>query len=168
VRAGRNDRPLPHPVAIQRVDVAAGEDLEDVVVAHPAGRVAGARLLLAEDREPDTGRVEAGRERPGDAPVALVERRRAADPVEDLEAVEPPGDAASEATVGTSNGRPFVQSVRVEAGWPHGLPWPSIARNAPVSSDGKRDSSRTRLRRSPTILSTCSIRTGRPRRRRRT
>ena len=34
------------------------------------------------------------------------------------------------------------------------------ARNAPVSSAGKRDSSRTRFRRSPTILSTCSISTG--------
>ncbi len=45
-------------------------------------------------------------------------------------------------------------------GWPHGLPWFSIARNAPVSSDGKRESSSTRFRRSPTILSTCSISTG--------
>ena len=37
---------------------------------------------------------------------------------------------ATAATVGTSNGSGFVQSSRAEAGWPHGLPWPSIARNA--------------------------------------
>ena len=35
-----------------------------------------------------------------------------------------------------------------------------MSRNAPVSSAGKRDSSRTRFRRSPTILSTCSMSTG--------
>ena len=61
---------------------------------------------------------------------------------------------------GTGNGRPFVQSVRVERGWPHGFWACSMLRNATVSSDGNRDSSSTRLRRKPTILSTCSIRTG--------
>ena len=90
VRAGGHDRPLAHPVAVERLDVARREDLEDVVVAHPAGRVAGARLLLAEDREADAGGVEAGGHGPGDLLVARVERRRAADPVEDLELVEPP------------------------------------------------------------------------------
>ena len=64
------------------------------------------------------------------------------------------------ATVGTSNGRSRAQSSRVERGWPHGLPACSMFRNAPVSSCGKRLSSSTRFRRSPTILSTCSMRTG--------
>ena len=82
---------LVEPVAVEGRDVLRGEHLADVVVAHPAGRVAGARLLLAEDREPDAGHVQAGRERPGDPPVALVEGGRAADPVEDLDLVEPAG-----------------------------------------------------------------------------
>ena len=65
--AGGDDRLLPHPVAVEGLDVAAGEHLVDVVVAHPAGRVAGAGLLLAQDgevdqdghREGDGHRVEA-------------------------------------------------------------------------------------------------------------
>ena len=68
--------------------------------------------------------------------------------------------AATSATIGTSNGRPFVQSRRDAGGWPHGLPTPSMFRNAPLSSAGKRESSSTRFRRRPTILSTCSMRTG--------
>ncbi len=50
--------------------------------------------------------------------------------------------------------------ARSDDGWPHGLPWFSIERNAAVSSVGNRLSSRTRLRRNPTILSTCSMSTG--------
>ncbi len=85
MRAGRHDRALGHPVAIERLDVARREDLVDVLVAHPPGRVAGARLLLAEDGERTPGRVQAAGERPGNLPIALVEGRRAADPVEDLD-----------------------------------------------------------------------------------
>ena len=90
VRAGRDDRPLPHPVAVERLDVLAGQDLEHVLVAHATGRVAGAALLLAEDGERDAGGVQAGGDGPGDSPVAVVEGGRAADPVEDLEVVERP------------------------------------------------------------------------------
>ena len=86
MRAGGDD--ALEPVPIERLHVTRGEDLPDVVVAHPPSRVAGARLLLAEDREPDPGAVETGREGPGDAPVALVEGGRAADPVEDLDLVQ--------------------------------------------------------------------------------
>ena len=88
VRARGDDRPLAHRVPVQGLDVAGREHLEHVVIAHAPCRVAGARLLLAEDRERDAGRVEARRERPRDLPVALVERRRAADPVQDLELVQ--------------------------------------------------------------------------------
>ena len=46
------------------------------------------------------------------------------------------------------------------AAGPTGCPTPSMPLKAPVSSCGKRESSSTRFRRSPTILSTCSIVTG--------
>ena len=160
VGARRDDRPLPHPVAVERLDVLAGEDLEHVLVAHPAGRVAGARLLLAEDGERDARGVEAGDHGPGDPPVAVVERGRAADPVQDLEGVELARRPGRPRRCGTGNGRPFAQSSRADGGWPHGLATLSMPLNAPVSSCGKRESSRTRLRRRPTILSTCSIVTG--------
>ena len=89
VRAGGDDRPLPHPVAVQRRDVPGREDLEHVVVAHAARRVARARLLLPEHREPDARGMQAGRDGAGHLLVARVEGRRAADPVEDLELVQP-------------------------------------------------------------------------------
>src|SRR5215212_7377761 len=89
VRAGRHDRPLAHAVSIQGLDVPRGEDLVDVVVAHAPRGIARARLLLAEDREADPGGVEARRDGPGNSAIALVEGRRTADPVEDLERVEP-------------------------------------------------------------------------------
>ena len=90
VRAGRDDRPLLHPVPLQGLDVAGREHLEDVLVAQPAGRIAGAGLLLAEDREADARRRQAGRHGACHLPVPLVEGRRAAHPVEHLEAVERP------------------------------------------------------------------------------
>ena len=160
VRAGRHDRPLPHPVAVERLDVARREHLEDVVVAHPARRVARARLLLARGRR--TGRrPRAGTSRPPARPSGCAGRRpRRNRPSRGPRARRGVRRRATSATVSTSNGSGFVQSRRADAGWPHGLPWSSMARNAPVSSCGKRESSRTRLRRSPTILSTCSMRTG--------
>ena len=91
VRARGDDRPLSHPVPVERLHVPRREDLEHVVIAHPPRRIARARLLLAEDREPDARSVEARRHGAGDALVALVERRRAADPVEDLQLVETAG-----------------------------------------------------------------------------
>ena len=89
VRAGCDDRPLAHPVLVERLDVAHREHLEDVVVAHPTGGIAGARLLLAEDRESHAGGVQARRDRPRDLLVARVECGRATDPVQDIELVEP-------------------------------------------------------------------------------
>src|SRR4051795_12304163 len=71
-----------------------------------------------------------------------------------------PPAAATDATTGTSNGSDFVHANRSDDGWPQGLPWFSMARNAAVSSVGNRLSSRTRFRRNPTILSTCSMSTG--------
>ena len=159
VRAGGHDRPLAHPVAVERLDVARRQHLEDVVVAHPPGRVAGARLLLAEDREADARRVEARRDRPGDLLVARVERRRAADPVQDLELVEPAGRRHRR------HGRDLErQRLRpVEPRRRRLAPRVALVLHRPERAGqlGREpDSSRTRFRRSPTILSTCSMRTG--------
>ena len=136
VRAGGDDRPLAHAVAVERLDVARGQHLVDVVVAHPAGRIAGARLLLAEDREADAGRVQAGRDGPGDLLVARVERGRTADPVEDLELVEPPcgGNVGDDRDLERRG--PWSSRFGALAGWPHGLPWLSIARNAASARPG--------------------------------
>jgi hypothetical protein len=59
VWAGGDDRSVAHAVSVEGVDVAGGEDLEDVVVAHPSRRVTRTRLLLAEDREPHPRSVQA-------------------------------------------------------------------------------------------------------------
>ena len=70
-----------------------------------------------------------------------------------LEGWKPPYDA-------TVTARLKAQSRRAEGGWPHGLATLSMPRNAGVSSAGNLESSSTRFRRSPTILSTCSMVTG--------
>ena len=82
VRARGDD--LARAGLVQRLDVLLGEGLEHVLVAHPPGGVAGAGLARAEDREVDPGRLHELRGRLGRRPGALVERRRAADPVEHL------------------------------------------------------------------------------------
>ena len=82
VRARCDD--LAHAGLVQRPHVLLGEGLEDVLVAHPPGGIAGARLARAEDGEVDPGRLHQLRGRLGRRPGALVERRRAADPVEHL------------------------------------------------------------------------------------
>src|SRR3954465_8862182 len=78
MRAGRDDRPLAHPVAVQRLDVLGREHLEEVVFSHSPGGIAGARLLLPEDRESHARGVEADGERARDLAIAVVERGRAA------------------------------------------------------------------------------------------
>ena len=82
VRAAGDD--LRHARLAERRDVLLGVGLEDELVAHPPRRIAGARLARAEDREVDAGRRQQLRRRLRGLPRALVERRGAADPVEDL------------------------------------------------------------------------------------
>ncbi len=72
------------PARFERLDVLLGEGLEDVLVAHPPGGVAGAGLARAEDGEVDAGGLQQLRGRLGRRAGALVERGRAADPVEHL------------------------------------------------------------------------------------
>ena len=69
---------------VERRDVLLRGGLEDVLVAHPPRRIAGAALARPEDREVDAGGRQQPRRRCRCAPGALVERRRAADPVEHL------------------------------------------------------------------------------------
>ena len=101
VRAARDD--LLHARLVHRRDVLLGERLERVLVAHPAGRVAGARLARAEHGEVDAGGLQELRGRLGGRPGALVERGRAADPVEHL-----------------GRGVPWLKNAHVEALGPVG------------------------------------------------
>ena len=82
VRAAGDD--LGHARLVERRHVLLGVGLEEVLVAHAPRRVAGARLARAEDREVDAGRLQQPRRRLRRRAGALVERGRAADPVEDL------------------------------------------------------------------------------------
>ena len=56
VRAGDDD--LGRADLVEGLDVLLGEHLEEELVAGPSGRVAGAGLAVAEDREGDPGLVE--------------------------------------------------------------------------------------------------------------
>ena len=56
VRAAGDD--LRHALLVERFHVLLGVCLEDVFVAHPAGRVARARLARPEDREVDAGLLQ--------------------------------------------------------------------------------------------------------------
>ena len=113
VRAGGHDG--LQAVAVQRLDVPGREHLVDVVVAHPAGRIARAGLLLAEDREaharPRRGTSRTPARRAGSARRTRPRSRPSTGPRSRRAGPRPPA-----ATVGTSNGSPLVQSVRVELG----------------------------------------------------
>ncbi len=108
VRTLRDD--LLHAETVERLDVLHGEHLEDVLVARAAGAVARAHLGRAEDREVDAGALEQLGHGPARLLVAVVERTRAADPVEvlvvevatgldDLDALERVGPVAALALV---------------------------------------------------------------------
>src|SRR5918996_3586255 len=72
VRAARHD--LLHAGLVQGPDVLLRVGLEQVLVAHAAGRVAGARLARAEDAEVDVRRLQELGGRLGGGAGALVER----------------------------------------------------------------------------------------------
>ena len=86
-----------HAQAFERLDVLHREHLEDVLVARTASRVAGAELARAEDREVDVGALQELGDRSARLLVAVVERARAADPVEVLvlERTEPASTIAT-------------------------------------------------------------------------
>ena len=75
---------LRHPRLVERRDVRLGERLEDVLVARATRRIARARLARPEDRDVETRGEQELRRRDRRGARALVERRGAADPVEDL------------------------------------------------------------------------------------
>src|SRR6185437_5282537 len=82
VRAGGDD--LRHAGLVQRGHVLPRLLLKRVLVAHPPGRVAGARLAAAQDGEVDAGLLEQLRGGDRRLPGPFIERRRAADPEQDL------------------------------------------------------------------------------------
>ena len=67
-----DDGPLPHPIAVERVDRGRRQHLEDIVIAHPSGGIARARLLLPEDRERDPGGIDRTREFRHGAELAMA------------------------------------------------------------------------------------------------
>ena len=82
VRALRDD--LLHAHAVEHLDVRHGQHLEQVLVARPAGRVAGAHLRRSEHGDGDPGPAQQLGHRLGDPLVLVVEAAGAADPVEVL------------------------------------------------------------------------------------
>ena len=82
VRAGRDD--LLDAVPVERLDVLRRQDLEQVLIAEPPGRVARARLLVAKHGEVHSSLLQHVRHRPRHLRVALVQRSRAANPEEHL------------------------------------------------------------------------------------
>src|SRR6185437_3912630 len=78
VRAARDDR--LHLVAVERADGVFGEHLVEILIAHPARRVAVAVLFLAENGELDPARLEDSRKSDRDLLRAIVERAHAPDP----------------------------------------------------------------------------------------
>ena len=122
------------PALVERLDVLLGQLLEDELVADAAGRVTGAGLAVAEDRELDAGLVQQRRHGPGGLLRAVLEGAGAADPEQVFEV------AAVARHAGTSKSSPLVQSSRVAGGAPHGLPFVSRLRSMTPASDGKFDS----------------------------
>ena len=134
VRAARDD--LLHAGAVHRGDVLLGVRLERVLVPHPPGRVAGARLARAEHREVDARRLQQLGRRLRRRPRALVEGGGAADPVEHLGRLSP--------GCSTRTSSPSVQSARSACGLPHGFWERSTSRSIVSPSAGKRPSTMTR------------------------
>ena len=60
---GAGDDDAGGPGLVEHLDVLGREHLEEVLVAHPTGGVAGAALAGAEDREVDTRRLQQRRRR---------------------------------------------------------------------------------------------------------
>ena len=75
-------------VSLERLDIALGQGLVEVLVAEAPGRLAGALLLVAQDREVHARGLQHPDESPRHLPVALVEGAVAADPVEVLGLVD--------------------------------------------------------------------------------
>ena len=131
VRAGGHDRPLAHPVAVERLDVArrrASGRRSRCPSAAP-----DRRCTTPPGRGPRSGRPPRARHVATARAtfwLRVVERRRAADPVQDVELVEPPVRRHRRRRSGPRTAAAFVQSSRADGGWPHGLPWLSIARKA--------------------------------------
>ena len=106
VRTARDNLLGPASSNVAMFDL--GHLLEEVLVAHATGRIAGAGLPRTEDAEGDAGAVKHARHRLDLLATSLVERSRAADPVEVLDVI---GNAPSK--TGTSKSSAPSHSVRL-------------------------------------------------------
>ena len=151
VRAARDD--LRHAGLVQRLDVLLGERLEHVLVAHPPGRVAGARLARPEDREVDARRLEQLRGRARASRGRARRTTRRSRPSRAPPAAPRPARAPALRAPRSSRPAPA-------AALPHGFDERSTSRSIGSASAGNRASTITRWRRRSTMWSMCSIETG--------
>ena len=112
VRAGRDDL-LVRADRVERLDVLHGLHLEQELVAEPAGRVAGAGLAGAEDRELDARRRAAARRT---ARVVFLDRSSSApaQPTQNRYSTSS-GIGSPGSTRRTSKSRPSVHSSRARS-----------------------------------------------------
>ena len=151
VRAAGDD--LRDAGLVERLDVLLGERLEDVLVADPPRRVAGAALARAEDREVDARLVSAAAR----SPRAVV---RARSSNEEAQPTQYRYSGAGSPGSSTRTPSSAAQSARSDCALPHGFEARSTSRSIGSASAGKLDSTITRWRRRSTMWSTCSIETG--------
>ena len=150
VRAARDD--ARHAGLVQGRDVLLRLRLERVLVAHAPRRVAGARLARAENRDVEARRDEERGGRARSLAGALVERRRATDPVENLGRRVAVLEHANVEAVGPDCPLRLRLAPRVRRAT-------DVPEHRPRLR-GNRDSTITRCRRRSTMWSTCSIETG--------
>ncbi len=121
VRALGDD--LLHAHAVEHLDVRHGQHLEEVLVARPAGRVAGAHLRRTEHGDGDPGPPQQLGHRLGDPLVLVVEAARRSRPSRGTRpAAARPGRRSARSSM------PLAQSPRSDGLMPHGLPWFSMPR----------------------------------------
>ena len=128
--AGAGLAALEH--AVEHLDVLLGEHLEQELVARAAGRVAGAGLLRAQHHVVDAGPVQ----QLGGGLHGLLARRRRTRPRSRSRTGTPPRAAAPRRRSGTSKPSFLVQSRRLRAFCPHGLPLFSRLRNSAPARRG--------------------------------
>ncbi len=109
----------PEPDGSERRRDAGGRLPERCLLAHPARRVARARLGGAQDGELHARRLEEARGRPGDPLPVGIEGARAADPVQDVRRLAGPEHANAEVRRPGERGPPAPRRTDCRAPW-----WP--------------------------------------------
>ena len=109
------------PYRAQRLDVLRREQLEDVLVAHPAGRVAACRPPPGRGPRNAPRRRRGRWRRPGRRAGCARRTRRRSRPSRGPRGRRAGPRGRGRRRPGPRTGRPFVQSRRALRGWPHGF-----------------------------------------------